>query len=654
SRKGGAAPRALEHLHVRELTIEDGRATYVDNGAQPVMLDAINLKVTDFNISSPFEVELELAALSDSRNVAFSGHIGPLVNQAGVINPGDVSLYLQGSVGPIALDDLRKVALAAQAIPPALSIAAPVTMDATVNGRLDNFALDVKSDLSANAIAFDDRFNKPAGTPLTFLLTASHEATGPFLVPRAVELTLADLSARASNLELGAGKIAGRIDSNQFEIDSVTKLAPAAAKLGISGKAEIHSDLSYANGHESAKGKVALAGVAVTRPGTNAAALSNLSGDIVLDGQSADFGPLKFSLGSGAATLTAHASSLSPLSLDYQFSAATLRPADFVAKRPADEHLNQVSSKGTVAIRPSGPAVSSQLSSTSGTVNGVAYQNLALTASLDGHTLRLPALQLAAFGGSIAASGETQTVARAPFSTAINFSNVDLQQLLASQNSKAADSVRGIATGQAQVSGRTGSFEEMQPTLNGNGRLAVVNGKLIGINVAADGLKKVNNLPGIGSLIPAPVVANHPELFKNPDTDIDHMSLSFVLHGARVTSNDIVVKSQDYTVLGDGWFELNKRLNMSVKLQLSPPFSRELVQQKKAIGYLTNRSGQVDVPMQISGTLPKPLVVPDVAELAQRAATHAVESQGQKALGKLFGKKGASKFLGGIFGGDAH
>jgi hypothetical protein len=89
---------------------------------------------------------------------------------------------------------------------------------------------------------------------------------------------------------------------------------------------------------------------------------------------------------------------------------------------------------------------------------------------------------------------------------------------------------------------------------------------------------------------------------------------------------------------------------------LSPQFSKELVEQKKEVAFIANKDGQIDIPLQVVGQLPKPQVLPNVTELAQRAGTHAMQAQGQKYLGKVFGKKGLpgglNKFLGGDSGAD--
>jgi hypothetical protein len=83
---------------------------------------------------------------------------------------------------------------------------------------------------------------------------------------------------------------------------------------------------------------------------------------------------------------------------------------------------------------------------------------------------------------------------------------------------------------------------------------------------------------------------------------------------------------------------------MNAHLLLSQELSREMMSAKKNIVYLANEQKQVDIPVRISGQLPKPSVQPDIQFLAQRAAGHLV----QKQAGKLF-----NKYLGGGGSGNA-
>jgi len=193
----------------------------------------------------------------------------------------------------------------------------------------------------------------------------------------------------------------------------------------------------------------------------------------------------------------------------------------------------------------------------------------------------------------------------------------------------------------------------MKPTLKGSGKLVLTNGKLIGVNIGGQALKKVQHLPAIGNLVPKEVVQNHPELFSDPDTDIQLASLTFVLADERITSHDVKMQTLDYNLLGDGWIDMDKNVDVAGRIVLSPQFSKELIEQKKEVAFIANKDGQIDIPLQVVGQLPKPQVLPNVTELAQLAANNAAQSQGQKYLGKIFGKKGVPKGLSKFLGGDS-
>jgi hypothetical protein len=141
------------------------------------------------------------------------------------------------------------------------------------------------------------------------------------------------------------------------------------------------------------------------------------------------------------------------------------------------------------------------------------------------------------------------------------------------------------------------------------------------------------------------VVARHPGLFRSNDTDIQNASLTFVLQGPRLATHDLNLAAADYSILGDGWFDMDKNIDLAARILLSKAFSNELVAAKHNIAYLTDPDQRVEIPLRIVGHLPKPAVVPDVTVLAQRAATHAA----QREVTRFLGKKGGA--LGGLLGG---
>jgi uncharacterized protein involved in outer membrane biogenesis len=648
--EAGRAPAALGSLLVRNFSINDGTLTFQTEGApESATVNNIDLKVRDFGFQAPFTAAFTFAALSDQQNFDLSATIGPLVSN-GVLDIDAIPLTGKAKVGPILLSQLETIPMLAKLIPPKLSVSGPLSFEATADGNIQSIKFTVSSDLSAPGIAFGDSFTKPADTPLKVSAEGSQTDSG--VAVTLANVTLGDLEAKATDIKVGGGTTSAHLDTNNFDIASLAKIVPVIGKYNVAGKTEIHAGATFAHRKLSGDGTVALAGFGFLIPDQKLPPLSNITGNIQLAGTSADFGPLTFNLGAQQATLKAHVDQFQPLVMSYELNAASVRLADLVPSRPPDEVLNQVFAKGALSIGSmTGPTLDSDITSPSGNLANVPYQKLRLSISLANKITRVTMLKLKAFAGDIVATGDTRLEPSAPMEASISFTNLDVQQALAAQKAKAAGTVRGTLGGNINLTGKVGPFDQMKPTLKGSGKLVLTNGKLIGVNIGGQALKKVQHLPAIGNLVPKEVVQNHPELFSDPDTDIQLASLTFVLADERITSHDVKMQTLDYNLLGDGWIDMDKNVDVAGRIVLSPQFSKELIEQKKEVAFIANKDGQIDIPLQVVGQLPKPQVLPDVTQLAQRAGGNAMQGQGQKYLGKVFGKKGLpgglSKFLGG-------
>lgn len=643
SRQAGA----LATLSIKSFAIEDGKVIYEDArmSGRPIMINRVDFDVANFSLDAPFNFGLKLAAFGNQQNVNISGKVGPLA-RAGALDYAAAPVDLTAVVGPVTVERVRALPGLSGAVPARLSITGPLTLKASAAGALDSLKFSTSGDFGSNGIVYSGVFEKPPGTPMRFAAEGARE--GGKVKVGGADLTLADLKLKASKINLaGGGNWSARIDTNRFDLGAVGGMLTALSKYKAVGQAEIHADVRAVRDKPEIDGLVALSGVALTPPGREGLRLANLSGDIRMSGRSGKVGPLTFSLGSSRARFQADVQSLEPAKATYDLSVDTLKLAEFVPSREANEQLNQVSVKGTLAGALSAPNVSTDFSSASGMVANVPYRNLALSGDVVGKRLTIRSLKLDAYGGAIAASGQATMASEPQFNVVLNLANIDLHQALAAQKAKAADIVRGLLTGQIQVSGAGGKFDQIKSTLKGNGRASIRDGKLVGVNVVATALQKVDNIPGIGSLVPQSVVTNHPELFRSSDTDIKSASLTFTIQGPRLTSRDVTVRSTDYSILGDGWFDMDKNIDMRAHILLTRQFSDEIRAQKKNVVYLTNKQGEVDIPLQITGELPKPRVLPDVAELAQRAGKHVVEEKGKELLGGFLEKKG----LGGVLGG---
>ncbi len=640
-RKRGGGAENLDAVYVQSLLVDNGVIVYEERGAntQTVSINEVDLSVKDFRVTRAFDFTLKLAVLSDKQNVDISGTAGPLASD-GALDLKNVHFAIEEKVGPLDVAKLRAIGSIGKAIPEALSVPDPVSFQASANGTPSAVKFHVDSDLTGNRIAWADAFDKPAST--TLKVSADGSPTDSNLEIAQADVQLAGLDAKASNIKIGGGNLSARIDTNRFDIGSLAKMVPALQKYDASGQVEMHSDVQMANKQPSVHGTVSLADVAVSLPDAKKALLSNLNGDIKLDGNAADAGPLKFDVGDGHATATLTASSLQPLQATYNFSIDKVKPGDVVPNRPADEYLSTVLAAGSITQSeplPKLPSGTTKVSVAEGNIANAAFKDLSLAATTDGQQADIQSFQVGVFNGNVAGSG-TVTLDKIPrFSIDLNANNVDIQQALMVQDPKSAAMFRGNVDTQVQVSGRGTKFDDIKPTLKGSGRAAVRNGKLVGVNLIRTTLDKTKGIPEIGDLIPASLMKRHPELFNNADTDIDRASLTFVINGIRISTRDLVVQAADYGMTGAGWFDLDKNLDISGHALLTRQFSKEIVDAKHNVIYITNDDGQVDIPLRISGKLPKPDVSPDLATLAQNATSHLLRQTGKGVVDKLFGGK---------------
>jgi AsmA-like C-terminal region len=649
-RAPGAPRRAPLIFLIRSVSIREGEMIYVDAFAKgpPLAVGHLNLSLSGVNPDRPFPVKLGLAALGGNQNLSVSGTIGPIA-RAGAIEPMDVPVALSLTAGPIHLDRLRDVPELRNRIPEKLSMPDPIMIKGKIKGTLRDARFDIKTDLGAARLVYLGVFHKPAGT--AFKISASGFRRDGKLGIFDTKIQLADLKATLSDLNFGNGAWSTRVDTNRFDLAPVAKMAAALAKYALAGSGEAHLTLASGSSAPRAQGAIALSDASFKVEGSKLPGISGLTGSIGLDGNAATLEPTSFNLGSARATIQGRAASLQPPRATYSFSADNFKLAELMPQRPEDEEVSQLTAQGTIAAHGDAIALTAVLASGRGMVSDVPYRNLAMRADYNGHQVNITSLTIDAYGGSVAGKAAAALAPPRPFRASVELSGIDLEQALAAQHAKAANTVRGSLSGQINVAGAGRNIEEIKPTLQGNGRIEITGGKLLGVNVIGTALKKIGNQPMIGTLFTPEIIEKHPALFSSPDTDLKTVHLSYVMLGPRMVSRDITVVSDDYNVLGQGWFDMDRNLDLSVHVVMSREFSSELQVEKKNVEYLENQDGQIEIPLLISGRLPKPLIQPKVQMLVQRAAGRALQEQGPRLL-KKFINGGLGKFLGGG-GGDS-
>jgi uncharacterized protein involved in outer membrane biogenesis len=635
-RKAAHAPNrhkrsSLAELSIKALSVEDGRIYFNDLGekATPIHVRHLDFDVTNFNAASAFNVETKFAFPGDDQNVEASGKIGPLLNQ-GVMDASGIPVDLNLKIDSILLDSIRPLTEVGSHIPAGLSIPDPVSVSGTARGSVGKLAIALGTDLTGARVGYATIFNKPAGTAMTLNANGTR---GDALEIASINLKLSDLELTASRFAGGGAQpLSAQIDSNSFNLANLGSMIPAAAGYGVAGMSEIHGTAKVGGNAPAFDGSVALKQVAL-KPGPSwQSGISDLNGTIQFANGVETIEPTSFTLGSAHANLEGRVASLSPLDASYALKADSVKLAQIFASRPPSDGINGLEVKGIADGELTSPRISAKIQSTDGSLENITYNNLDLTAAYFNRRASARPLNAGMFGGSLTADADAVLGDEPTFNVTLAMRNLNIEEGLRSQNIGAASTVRGLLTGNVAASGNGTSWDRIRPTLRGTGRLAIANGKLMGVNIVADALNAVASAPGVSQIVNVAFMSSHHGLLIDPNTELQSARMSFQQVGPRFTTHDLFAQSPDYAITGDGWFDMDKNMDMSGDIRL-------------ALGL------QVAIPVTVSGKLPGVRVLPDMPTLAERVAMGAISTPGNiirggvNAVGSVVGAPSAGSAI---------
>jgi hypothetical protein len=635
-RKAAHAPNphkrsSLAELSIKALSVEDGRIYFNDLGekATPIHVRHLDFDVTNFNAASAFDVETKFAFPGDDQNVEASGKVGPLLNQ-GVMDTSGIPVDLNLKIDSILLDNVRPLTEVGSHIPAGLSIPDPVSVNGTARGSIGKLAIALGTDLTGARVAYATIFNKPAGTAMTL---NANGTWGDQLEIASANLKLSDLELTASRFSGGGAQpLSAQIDSNSFNLANLSSMIAASAAYGVAGMSEVHGTVKLGNNPPAIDGSVTLKQVAL-KPGPSwQSGISDLNGTIQFANGVETIEPTSFTFGSAHANFEGRAKSLSPLDASYALKADSVKLAQIFASRPPSDVINGLEVKGTADGELTSPRISATIQSADGSLENISYNNLDLTAAYFNGRASARPLNVGMFGGSLTADADAVLGDVPTFNVTLAMRNLNIEEGLRSQNIGAASTVRGLLTGNVAASGNGTTWDRIKPTLRGTGRLAIANGKLMGVNIVADALNAVAAAPGVSQIVNVAFMSSHHGLLVDPNTELESARMSFQQVGPRLTTHDLFAQSPDYAITGDGWFDMDKNMDMSGDIRL-------------ALGL------QVAIPVTVTGKLPGVRVLPDVPTLAERVAMGAINTPGNiirggvNAVGSVVGAPSAGSAI---------
>ncbi|MBI3064995.1 MAG: AsmA family protein [Deltaproteobacteria bacterium] len=593
-------------LHFRDL--KDGA---------DLRLQQIDLKLSDLDFDKPVSAELAAALFSAKQNLKVKARVGPF--QTG----GEVSqLALDGQVQADPLD-LGKLLAAAprlgSALPKGVELAGVFRVkELKFKGTPQKLAFKGELEGTDGIVRIGKSFRKESGIPFAVSSDGQYANNTVFVRHTEVKLHSLALETKGEVRLGGAPELNLNFNSKPASLGGWEKILPALAAYQLAGEMQINATVRGRVGQGAAPqvlGTLSLVGASV-KPPQFFKPVKDLNTKINFTGAKAEVKDTTLTLGRSRLRLAAVIEKFSPLTLSYKISTPELWPADYQAGLSEERNtdvIKNLTSEGQLAVQDSGVSFQGKLNSGQGTLYKVGYKNLEANLSVANRVATIRSLRVTALNGSVQGEGEYAFKDPAPqFSFASKMQGVDLKELYAALSPKAERDIRGKLNGEMKISGSGQKWDELKRSLRGQGEAEVVQGALLNFNLADGAMSGITGMPGLANMINPRLRKKYPETFAAKDTEFKEMKAQFDLSDGRVNVKNLSIAAADYSVQGNGWVELERRVNFRATLAFSQRLSADIGDSARETKYLFNTQNQIEIPFTISGKLPNVKPKPDM------------------------------------------
>ncbi len=195
------------------------------------------------------------------------------------------------------------------------------------------------------------------------------------------------------------------------------------------------------------------------------------------------------------------------------------------------------------------------------------------------------------------------------------------------------EKIRGVLTGQAQIQGAGFERRDLEKALSGKANLEVKEGELVGKNLKSEVLLKLNN-PLLASVLPGLAQMQEEAKTQENVTPFKDFVVDLSIGRGRINLEKVNLTSEDFQFRGKGSVDFALQSNIQTQVVFSKEFTEKMLQGKKSSVLPMEDEGLL-IPVQITGPLDKPVVLPDIAALVSSLA----KGQLGDKLGSLLGQK---------------
>jgi uncharacterized protein involved in outer membrane biogenesis len=637
------AARERAALFIPLVEISGGVARYRDLGdGTDLAVQQLDLRAQDLNFDRPISINLAAAVFAAKQNVNLKVLLGPISFEA---DYRDVRLDSQLDIDPLDLSQLKKaVPKISSALPKGLELGGVFKLTGLkLKGTLHDLALNGGIEGTQGFIHYRDYFHKPAGIPLVLESAAQYSNDKIVIGNAGLKLHTLPLQVKG-DIVLGNPPVVNlSFDSDPASLEGLGKLIPAIVNYDIKGKMGLRATVRGPIGagkNPQVDGNLSLQSASIRVPELPKAA-ENLDAQVKFSESRADIKETNFNLGSSRIRLGAVIEKFSPLTLSYKFNAAELALADIQSSLPAERSsdvLRDLGSDGQVTTANGQTLVAGRILSSDGRLYNMDYKNLDANLSYSKNNAVVRSFRANVLNGSVQLKGEYGFDESPKFSMASEIKGIDLVQLYQYFTQGQPD-MRGSLNGNIKLSGQGDQWQEIKPTLRGDGQTEVLNGTLLNFNVADAVLSGATGIPGLTNLINPAVRKKYPETFEAKDTVFKDLQTELDIGDSRVNLKNLRIAAAQFRVQGDGWVNFERRVDFRGVVRFSPELSADIAGAIREIRLLFNKNNELEIPFTLSGQMPNVRPRPDASFLTKSLQRGLFQKGAEELQERLFGTK---------------
>ncbi len=627
-------------LVISVLDIRDGRVDFVDRTSSPpaeLVIEQLDFSASNVGFEEPVGIDLAAALLgATSQNFRVEGSVGPLVS------PGDVPkapLEVSVEIGPVVIDEAKKLALVGDAIPPELSSPDPISIRAEVGGRVATPEVRVGLDVTDAALRFGEMFRKQAGDRLSVSAAVARSADNLELSDLEIGIAKASLKGSGKIGTAGAKPFDFSIQGDQVPLAGWGEMFPMAEGVDVGGalSVDLRATGAAGKGLPNLRGKLGLREVRLVQPG-GGIEISGLTTDVALDGDRIEVPATSFLVAGEPVTLSATVSSLANLAARFEVSAEKLGLAalgfggDGIAK---EERMESVKLRGSLQSAAGKPSFRATLRSDAGSVRDVDYASFDAEVGFNDGEASLRQLSVRAFDGAVSGAA-TFDVDDPQFSFRGRLKNLDVARIVAYLDLTSTLNMTGRLNGDLSLRGAGKEREAITQSMTGDGKVAVEDGVLRDFNLAEGVLSSVTGVAGLSQLVGGDLRKKYPLIFDTTDTVFESIQAQLDVGGGRANLEEMVIAARDYRIDGKGYTAFDGVVDIGASFVASEQLTADLQRSVKETKYLQD-GGRLRIPIKIGGRLPDVKPKPDTTWIASRLSAALVSEGVGKGLDKLLG-----------------